>query len=321
MKILIIGFHQNAHVPVSFHELTTFATQFAANETTGILFVGNQTISTEELQVLDCDTLFCAAGECLETFHIHHYIKFVQDKIDSLQPNLVLASTSVFSHELLGQLAIKENMPIVVDVTALSYQDASLHVSKPVYAGKAFANLKLNLSRRTFVSVRPNTLSVKLSFSKKNPNIQVNYQKTTSNELRVSEEESVHSGQKDLSEARIIVAGGRSIGSKKNFDMLKECADLLGGVVGASRAAVDAGFAPHEWQVGQTGKIVSPDLYIACGISGAVQHLAGIRTAKCIVAINTDPNASIFNICDYGIVGDLFEVLPVLTAQLRKNAL
>jgi electron transfer flavoprotein alpha subunit len=123
----------------------------------------------------------------------------------------------------------------------------------------------------------------------------------------------------DLTEANVIITGGRPIGSSENYQILRDCADTLDAAVGASRAAVDAGYAPHSMQVGQTGKTVSPKLYIGCGLSGSVQHFAGMKTSKVIVAINTDRDAPIFGKCDYGIVGDLFEVVPVLTEVLKEQ--
>ncbi|UCF95570.1 MAG: electron transfer flavoprotein subunit alpha/FixB family protein [Desulfobacterales bacterium] len=137
--------------------------------------------------------------------------------------------------------------------------------------------------------------------------------------LVVKEVKKTAPGSVELTEANIIITGGRPIGAAENYKILRECAEVLGAAVGASRAVVDAGFAPHSMQVGQTGKTVSPKLYIACGLSGSVQHFAGMKTSRVIVAINTDKDAPIFNKCDYGLVGDLFEIVPVLTAVLKEQ--
>jgi electron transfer flavoprotein alpha subunit len=138
--------------------------------------------------------------------------------------------------------------------------------------------------------------------------------------VTVKEVKATQQDKMELTEAPIIITGGRPIGAPDNYKMLEECADAIGAAVGASRASVDAGFAPHSMQVGQTGKTVSPNLYIACGVSGAVQHFAGMKTSKVIVAINNDKDAPIFEKCDYGIIGDMFEVVPVLTEVLKESA-
>ena len=137
--------------------------------------------------------------------------------------------------------------------------------------------------------------------------------------MRVREIKKAGTGAVDLTEANIIITGGRAIGAADNFKMLRDCAQALGAAVGASRAAVDAGYAPHSMQVGQTGKTVSPKLYIACGVSGAVQHFAGMKTSKVIVAINSDKDAPIFGKSNYGIIGDIFEVIPLLTEVVAKR--
>jgi electron transfer flavoprotein alpha subunit len=137
--------------------------------------------------------------------------------------------------------------------------------------------------------------------------------------IRVKEVKKSSAGALDLAEASVIITGGRAIGASDNYQMLRECAEALGAGVGASRAAVDAGYAPHSMQVGQTGKTVSPKLYIACGVSGAIQHFAGMKTSKVIVAINNDKDAPIFGKSTYGIIDDMFEVVPVLTEVLRKR--
>ena len=197
----------------------------------------------------------------------------------------------------------------------MEVKDGELIATRPVYAGKALIDVKVNGDKKIF-TIRPNTFTLGEG-SDATAEVTVKEVSDVNLSVKVTELKQ-SSGKLDVAEASIIVSGGRGMGGPENYAMLEELADLLGGAVGASRAAVDAGWRPHSDQVGQTGKTVSPNLYIAVGISGAIQHLAGMRTSKYIVAINKDPEAPIFQIADYGITGDLFEVVPALIEEVKK---
>lgn len=227
----------------------------------------------------------------------------------------IIVGNTAFGNDLAPRLAVKLNSGCVVDCINLTVESGEVIATRPIYAGKSNLKTKLNSDVKIF-TIRPNIFKAELSdagsFSVdvkevSNPNLKskvVAYKKSE--------------GKLDVAEADIIVSGGRGMKGPENFNLLESLADVLGAAVGASRAVVDAGWRPHREQVGQTGKTVSPTLYVACGISGAIQHLAGMSTSKYIVAINKDKDAPIFSIADYGIAGDLFEVLPVLTEEIKK---
>ena len=198
-----------------------------------------------------------------------------------------------------------------------SFEDGNLIARRPLYAGKASVEIEFIDQGTKLVSVRPKTFPIPKPNSgnaAEIENVVVNLPnpKTVLKDCVVAE-----SKRPDLAEAAIVVSGGRSLGSVGNFKIIEEFADQIGAAVGASCAAVDSGYRPYQDQVGLTGKIVSPEVYIACGISGAIQHLAGMRTSKNVIAINTNPNAPIFQISDYGVVGDLFTILSLLTEMLQ----
>jgi len=227
----------------------------------------------------------------------------------------IFVGNTAFGNDLAPRLAVKLNSGCVVDCINLTVESGEVIATRPIYAGKSNLKTKLNSDVKIF-TIRPNIFKAELSdagsFSVdvkevSNPNLKskvVAYKKSE--------------GKLDVAEADIIVSGGRGMKGPENFNLLESLADVLGAAVGASRAVVDAGWRPHREQVGQTGKTVSPTLYVACGISGAIQHLAGMSTSKYIVAINKDKDAPIFSVADYGIAGDLFDVLPVLTEEIKK---
>jgi electron transfer flavoprotein alpha subunit len=226
-----------------------------------------------------------------------------------------LGLCSARGRDLLARVAALMDAPLVQDCIGVDLTAQT--VTKSHFSGKTLATIKLNTT--PFVcSLRPNVIEAKTAPCEAG---MVDYRAPVqdSGRLVVKAAKQSKSGSVDLTEANIIITGGRPIGSADNYQILRECADILGAAVGASRAAVDAGFAPHSMQVGQTGKTVSPKLYIGCGLSGSVQHFAGMKTAKIIVAVNTDKDAPIFGKCDYGIIGDLFEVVPVLTEVLKEQ--
>jgi electron transfer flavoprotein alpha subunit len=217
--------------------------------------------------------------------------------------------------DLMARVAANLDAPLAVDCISLDLEGQT--VTKSHFSGKTIAKLKFS-GDRLICGVRPNAVEPQESPCEAESEV-FTAQVKDGGRMVIKEVIGSASGQIELTEANIIITGGRPIGSPENFSLLNKCAELLGAAVGASRAAVDAGYAPHSMQVGQTGKTVSPKLYIACGLSGSVQHFAGMKTSKIIVAINTDKHAPIFSKSDYGILGDLFEVVPALTEALKEQ--
>ena len=230
--------------------------------------------------------------------------------------DILILSNTALGKDLAPHLSIKLDAACVVDCIKISVSGNDIICTRPTYAGKALVDLKL-LSNKKVITIRPNVFKAQVTENSNPPEIVV--KDITSANLRSKVTEFKKSeGKLDVSEADIIVSGGRGMKGPENFHLIEELAEILGAAVGASRAVVDAGWRPHSEQVGQTGKTVSPTLYIACGISGAIQHLAGMSSSKFIVAINKDKDAPIFNVADYGITGDLFEILPALTSEIKK---
>ncbi|NNG26010.1 MAG: electron transfer flavoprotein subunit alpha/FixB family protein [Ignavibacteriaceae bacterium] len=244
------------------------------------------------------------------------YTTAVSDYAKETDVEYLIFSNTSLGKDLAPRISIRLNAGCTIDCIKLDCSSGKLVATRPVFAGKALVDVKLNSAKKV-ITIRPNVFKAIPLDSPLNPEIEVKEisspdLKTKVIEIKKSE------GKLDVAEADIIVSGGRGMKGPENFHLVEELAEVLGAAVGASRAVVDAGWRPHGEQVGQTGKTVSPTLYIACGISGAIQHLAGMSSSKYIVAINKDKDAPIFNVADYGITGDLFEVLPVLTEEIKK---
>jgi len=228
--------------------------------------------------------------------------------------NTLFGLTSAQGRDLLPRIASSLEAPLVMDCINVNVADRT--VRKSQFSGKVLATIRLS-GHSYIYGIRPNTVEPEPAPCEAEVipyHVPLSTGKMLIKEIRQPESAGI-----DLTEAEVIISGGRAMGRAENFRVLHECAEVMGAAVGASRAAVDSGYAPHDMQVGQTGKTVSPKLYIACGISGSIQHFAGMKTSGAIVAINTDPDAPIFEKCDYGIVGDLFEIVPILTRQLKET--
>jgi electron transfer flavoprotein alpha subunit len=263
--------------------------------------------------------VYLADDPSLEQYSGEGYTTVLAGLIEKVEPVVVLLGATTQGKDLAPRVAARLGLGLASDCTAFEVTaDGRLIITRPVYGGRAIATVREKTTPQ-MATVRPNVMMpLEPDTSRTAP---VEKLVVETGDIRAKVIDLIQeTGQQrvGLAEADIIVSGGRGLKGPENFCLLEELADVLGAAVGASRAAVDADWIDHSHQVGQTGRTVTPNLYIACGISGAVQHLAGMKTARYIVAINKDPDAPIFRVADYGIVGDLFEVVPILTEEFKK---
>ena len=233
-------------------------------------------------------------------------------------PQAIFGPVTTRQRELMARLAARLGAGLSADSTALAIEDGTLVATRPIYAGKLLS--KVGWAKTPWLAtLRPNVFRPAEPQAGASAQVERPTVSTPADAMKLVErKEEAATGLPELAEAEIVVSGGRGLKGPENFVILEELAKVIGAAVGASRAAVDAGWRPHRFQIGQTGRTISPKLYLGFGISGAIQHLAGMRTSKVICAVNKDPEAPIFKIADYGIVGDLFEVVPLLTAEFKK---
>ena len=320
-KLLVFAEHSGSDFKRGTYELLT-AAQTSGHEVSALVLGPGAEALSQKLGSWGVTGALICDDNSLKDYNPELYLSVTTSAISDLRPDYVLAPASMLGRDLFPRVAQKLSAAIASDCTELTFSNGVATVRKPLFAGKCSAQIEFQNSAPTFktkiVLMRANQLPVGqpaggvVTSIKKIPLAPVDL-KTKIKEIVKGTTEKL-----DLTEANIIISGGRGMKGPEHFKLLEDLASVLGATVGASRAVVDAGWVPHSMQVGQTGKTVAPTLYIACGISGAIQHLAGMSGSKVIVAINKDPDAPIFQKSTYGIVGDVFEVIPALTEEFKK---
>lgn len=285
-------------------------------EVWGVFLGTDQSAAETEAGKYGADKVFSASGEEFNQYNSEIYGTALAAFCKSAGPDILLIGSTAMGKDLGPKVAAKLECACISDAVGLKYE-GGWEVRRPIFAGKCFADVTPK-SAMAVVGIRPNAFILQ---EKAGPATGETFDAGTSGidpKAVVKNIEAAGGGKIELTEAEIIVSGGRGIKGPENFELIEKLAESLGAAAGASRAIVDAGWVDYSNQVGQTGKTVGPNLYIACGISGAIQHLAGMSSSKCIVAINKDANAPIFKVADYGIVADLFDILPALTDEIGK---
>jgi electron transfer flavoprotein alpha subunit len=321
LKIIAFAEHSNGQFKKTAFEVVHAARKVADQlnaETVGLV-IGNKVASfAAQLGDYGASKVIIVEDDRLEHYSTTAFAKSIAEVVRPESDAVVFFPSSAMGKDCAPRVAAKLDAGLASDCTAFRVENGVLVATRPVYAGKASVEVAVKSAIKIF-SLRPNVF----------PTGDPNHSSVPVEKRPIIFEEKdfasvVHhtqsaSQKKDVAEADIIVSGGRGLRGPENFSMIEELASVLGAAVGASRAVVDAGWRPHDEQVGQTGKTVAPSLYIAVAISGAVQHLAGMSSSKYIVAINKDKDAPIFSVADYGIVGDAFEIIPALIAELKKS--
>jgi electron transfer flavoprotein alpha subunit len=292
-----------------------------SGQSLGVVVLGHQIgEEAKKLAAYGAETIYVADAPELAAYTPEAYTAVLGELIKGKEPNIVLGGSSQQGKELAARLAARLETGLAMDCVGLRLEDGLLVAKRPMYAGKVYAEVVCETARPQMVTARPNVFSILEPDAGRTAEVVSVPVSLKPEDLRTAlvEELADQSGKVDLTEATCIISGGRGMKGPEQFAILEKVAAVIGASVGASRSAVDAGWRPHSDQVGQTGKVVNPNLYIACGISGAIQHLAGMGSSKVIVAVNKDADAPIFQKADYGIVGDLFEVVPVLEEEFKK---
>lgn len=303
----------------------TLSAQLSGEEVAVLLIMGNEDPNAliKEISEAGANKVYLVQNENLNEYETELYTKVVCDVITDKKPSIVLIGATTQGRDIAPRVSSRLNTGLTADCTELSINEKGLlAATRPTFGGNLMATILCNKTRPQMATVRPKVLpkpETDQSNSAIVEKVEVSVDPSMARTKILDCESACEVLCQKIEEADIIVAGGRGMKNQEGFKLLEDLAHVLGGAVGASRAAVDAGWRPHCDQVGQTGKTVCPKLYIACGISGAIQHLAGMNSSDVIIAVNKDPEAPIFQYATYGIVGDLFEVVPALTEAIKNE--
>ncbi|WP_284035403.1 electron transfer flavoprotein subunit alpha/FixB family protein [Neobacillus sp. 114] len=317
-KVIVLGEIRDGELRnVSFEGIAAAKTVAEGGEVVAVLLgesVGN--LAPEMIQY-GADRAVVVENPKLASYTPDGFSQAILAVVEQEQPDAIIFGHTALGKDLSPKVASKLGSGLISDAVAIEAAGGNVVFTRPIYSGKAFEK-KIVTDGLIFASIRPNNIAplekdASRTGEVSSVSVEIKDLRTIIREVAKKAIQGV-----DLTEAKVIISGGRGVKSAEGFKPLQELADVLGGAVGASRGACDAEYCDYSLQIGQTGKVVTPDLYIACGISGAIQHLAGMSNSKVVVAINKDPEANIFKVADYGIVGDLFEVVPMLTEEIKN---
>jgi len=317
-KILAILEQREGIIKRSGFEAASTAAKLAKdmNGSVDAVVVGDEISNINEISKYGVQKIIHLKNSDLTNYSSSGYNEAITNLAKEGSYDILILSNTALGKDLAPRLSVRLDAGCIVDCVQLNFSGTDLILTRPTYAGKALIDVKI-LSEKKVITLRPNVFKAQVVDGSVAPEIVIKELSAVNLKSKVTSFKKSE-GKLDVAEADIIVSGGRGMKGPENFHLIEELAEALGAAVGASRAVVDAGWRPHSEQVGQTGKTVSPTLYVACGISGAIQHLAGMSSSKYIVAVNKDKDAPIFNIADYGINGDLFEIIPALTNEIKK---
>jgi electron transfer flavoprotein alpha subunit len=316
-EVLVLVDHTDGEVKKVTAELLTFARRLGEP---AAVFVGSGfDTAKESLAQYGATKTYVADAADLTSYLVAPAAEVLAKLVADTSPAAVLIASGAEGKEIAGRLAVKTGSGVITDATDVTSEGGSISAEQPVFGGSTVVRSTVTTGT-PIITVRPNSVAAEAADgSADRVDVSIELSEAAKG-ARITDRVVEEKGERpELSEAAIVVSGGRGVGSGENFSVIEALADSLGAAVGASRAATDAGWYPHQHQVGQTGKTVSPQLYIAAGISGAIQHRAGMQTSKTIVAINKDPEAPIFELVDFGVVGDLHQVVPALTEKVKAR--